>query len=215
MRDHVDRFDRIVWPVGEGDSDNVRLLSLGLGPTFPVEWEREQNIALCLLRVVEESLDARPIRSLPESVDELEDVAPFALLLEPVGVIEAAAFVVERLDKEAEPLSVSPGLEICGEESNRVCLRLRRCRARITASADEQIDGLSEIGPRRKGERHELRIYELWIQRQPRTQPVAIRIQLSDDVRSVLENRHVGAVAAPEERHERGVLLQHRESVQP
>jgi hypothetical protein len=64
-----------------------------------------------------------------------------------------------------------------------------------------------------KRERHELGVDELRVERETRAELIAVGIQLRDDVRLVLENDHVGAVSALEERHKGRVLLKHRESV--
>src|SRR6267143_4444421 len=84
VRDHIDRLDRIVRAVGEGDGKNVRLLSIRQRSPFAVQRQRQQDISLRLLRVVQESLDPRPILALPERIHQIEDVSALALLLGPI-----------------------------------------------------------------------------------------------------------------------------------
>src|SRR5438105_7237539 len=120
----VDRFDRIVRALRERDRDGVGSRPARLRSSLTIEGEREENVALCLLGVAEEALHARPVGALPKSVRQLEDVAALPLLLLPVGVIESVALVAQRLDEEPKPVAVRPGLEVSGEERNRVCLLL-------------------------------------------------------------------------------------------
>ena len=51
--------------------------------------------------------------------------------------------------------------------------------------------------------------------RERRAKLIAVGVELRNDVRSVLENDQVRAVATFEERNEGGVLLKQREAVQP
>src|SRR4030088_1819970 len=66
--DNVDRLRRVVRTVREGDCENVRLLSIRLRSSFAVQRQRQQDLSLRLLRVVEESLDPRAILALPEPI---------------------------------------------------------------------------------------------------------------------------------------------------
>src|SRR5207237_9147812 len=61
VRDHVDRFHRIVGPVRERDGDDVRLLALRHRAAFAVARQGTQDLALCLPGVVENSLYASTV----------------------------------------------------------------------------------------------------------------------------------------------------------
>src|SRR5213076_1759982 len=108
--------DRIVRPIREGDGNRVRSSAVRLASPFTIERQRKKNIALGLLGIVEKPLHARPIGPLPERIGQLEYVGSLALLLQPVGVIEAIALVGQRLHEEPEPVAIRSRLEVSREK---------------------------------------------------------------------------------------------------
>ena len=121
---NVNRIHGIVGPIREGNRHHIGARSIRLGSALSIQWQGQQDVALRLLRVVEEALHFWPVGALPKGVYQLQHVTALALRLQPVGVIESAALVTQRLDKKPQPIAVCSGLEIGGQKSDRVGLLL-------------------------------------------------------------------------------------------
>src|SRR5690242_20514358 len=103
---HVDRFDGGVGCVGESDGDRVLLLRVSDGASFAVERQRQNELTVRLLGIIEETLKLWSIGILPNGVDGAARRSATGDLLRPVRLIKVRILVGECLNEEPQPIAV-------------------------------------------------------------------------------------------------------------